>query len=432
MQLDKIQKHVIFVISLGNVLEWYDFYLYVYWAPTLSLIFLGKDTIFNRLFGIMSFFAIAFILRPLGSIYYGRLGDRLGRKKAFVSSMIVMAFFTLCVGFIPVYSQIGVFAPLILGIVRIAQTFPSGGELAGAFCYLYEAGPHNKKFVSSFGGVGNQIGVAIAVLECYFLQKYLSSEFLITWGWRISFVIGGLIGLGSVYLRYKLHETKDFQEVVKHHKVSHNPLGKICKENFQKILRGISFGAAQTVSFHFISILFPIYFFRLSGMSESEGLIATLILLALTTTPLPLYGFVAEKYGVKRLAIGSCLILLTLLFPLYYYIQSFSAGNALIVMGVFAFCLACITALWPYFLSHLFPAPIRYTCVGLSFNIGDGVLGGLSSLFAIYSINSSKNFTVFIWMASIGCLLTILSCIRMKIPRFPSAEVKDNSSSENM
>jgi MFS transporter, MHS family, proline/betaine transporter len=170
--LNKVQKYVIFAISFGNILEWYDNYLYVFWAPTLSSLFFAENSQAVRLFSIVAIFSIGFIFRPFGGVFFGRLGDRVGRRKAFILSLVVMAIPTVFMGFIPVYSQVGIFAPIILAILRIVQTFPSGGELPGAFCYLYEnAGPNNKKFMSSFAGVGNQIGIVLTQLAPYLAQE---------------------------------------------------------------------------------------------------------------------------------------------------------------------------------------------------------------------------------------------------------------------
>lgn len=414
LALNRVQKYVIFAISLGNILEWYDIYLYIFWAPILSNLFFGENSESIRLFNTISLFALGFILRPLGGVFFGHLGDRIGRRRAFILSMVCMAIPTFIMGFIPIYSQIGIFAPILLAILRIAQTFPSGGELPGAFCYLYEnASPRNKKFMSSFAGVGNQIGIGLAALECYFLKNSFSEETLTHWGWRISFIVGGLIGLGGFFLRYKLHETKLFQEMVTHHRMIRASIFSIFREHWLGILRGVFFGATQTTSFHFISVLFPIFFFHIFGINESQGLIATLVLLAILTIPLPIYGLLAEKYDVKYLVIGSCLLMLSLLYPLYSAIQSFSS-YAVLVIGIFALCLTCLTALWPYFLSHLFPTRVRYTCVGLSFNICDGGIGGLSSLFILYLFSVKKDLTAFVWIALISCLLSIISCMKIK------------------
>ncbi len=414
LSLTKIQKYVIFAITLGNVLEWYDFYLYIFWSKTLSTVFFREGNASINLIFIIGFFAVGFIFRPLGGLFFGRLGDKIGRKKTFIICLFLMSVPTFLMGFLPGYSQIGIYAPIFLAILRIGQTFPSGGELPGAFCYLYEAGAKNKKFVTSFAGMGNQIGIILAALECLLLEKILPEEIFSDIGWRVSFIVGGLIGMGGIFLRYRLHETSSFHEIVVHHKIVKASIRTVISKNWKKLLRGISFGTMQTLSFHFISILFPLYFLKLRKEDDSLDLIATAVLLCVATVPLPIYGLLAEKYGVSRLAVISCLCLMLLLYPLHVTLKHSEPWNAMIVMGLIALCIACFTAIWPYFLSHLFPTHIRYTCVGLSFNITDGIFGGISSLLSLYLINIKNNFTAVIWIIFLGCIVSLFSCAKIK------------------
>src|SRR3990167_456922 len=138
MNLTKIQKFVILAVSFGNILEWYEIYLYVFWAPVISQLFFDHTSYSVNLLSTVSLFAIGFLVRPLGGLFFGRLGDRIGRKKAFVLSILAMIIPTFLIGILPTYHQIGFAAPFLLAILRILQTFPAGGELPGAFCYLYE------------------------------------------------------------------------------------------------------------------------------------------------------------------------------------------------------------------------------------------------------------------------------------------------------
>ncbi len=411
--INRVQKHVIWAITLGNILEWYDIYLYIFWAPTLSALFF-KDNSSYSLFKIILLFALGYICRPLGGIVFGRLGDRIGRRQAFILSILLMTIPTFLLGLIPTYSQLGIYSPLILAFCRILQTFPSGGELPGAFCYLYEnADLKNRKFMTSFAGVGNQIGIALSAIECFLLETFLPSNILTEWGWRISFAVGGLIGLGGFFLRYRLHETKLFQELVVHHRMSQDSTLQVIKENWRKIITGISYGAAQTVSFHFISILFPIFFYKNFGISYSRNLIPSIALMILTTLPLPLFGLIGDKFGIKNLLIGACMGMICLLFPLYLSVQDYSVTGILVSMGLYVLCFTCITALWPYLISHLFHTSARYTCLGLSFNIADGVFGGIGTLITFYLVDVVDDFAWFTWALLIACLISLISFFRI-------------------
>lgn len=147
---------------------------------------------------------------------------------------------------------------------------------------------------------------------------------------------------------------------------------------------------------------------------------ATILLLTITTIPLPVYGLLAEKYNIVPLAIGASLSMLVLLYPLYNVINLPHQKYTLLIIGLSALCISCITAIWPYFISSLFPTRIRYTCVGLSFNIADGIVGGFSSLISFYFINMHESSVIFVWIILISCIISIASCLKMKLIKISS------------
>lgn len=413
--LNKTQKQIVWAITFGNILEWYDIYQYIYWAPTISNLFFNPESPTSNLFKALSLFALGYICRPLGGLFFGRLGDLIGRKKSFILSIILMTIPTFIIGLIPTYDQIGIFSSFILAACRVLQTFPAGGEIPGAFCFLYEnAEEKNRKFMTSFAGVGNQIGIALSAIECLLLDSYLPEPFLTDWGWRISFILGGFIGLTGFYLRYKLHETKLFHDVVIHHHMDKSPLFNVLRENWRKIIQGIGFGASQTVSFHFISILFPVFFYKTIGMNQAENIKSSIIFMLLTTIPLPIIGFMSQKMDIKKLLVSISILMIFLLYPILICFKNSDPTSLLIFMTFYIICFTGITALWPYLISNLFPTPVRYTCLGLSFNICDGIFGGLSTLLTFYFIDMIGNFPFFIITLGICCLISLSSFLLIR------------------
>jgi MHS family proline/betaine transporter-like MFS transporter len=411
----KQQRSVILAVTFGNILEWYEIYLYIYWAPIIAGLFFTFESPLINLTNTLLLFAMGFLVRPLGGVFFGRLGDRVGRKRAFYLSIIVMTVPTFLMGCIPTYAQIGVFAPILLALMRILQSFPSGGELPGAFCYLYEsAGPTNRRFMTSWGAVGNQLGIIISMLECFFLKKYLSHEALITWGWRISFLVGGLIGLCGFYLRRKLHETPLFEEMARNNKVTRRPILEVVKEYRYGIWMGILICALDAAAFYALSVFFPVYFEKVIGTSYSQNIIIALILLIVTTVPLPFFGLLGDKFNNKTMLITSTVGIILLLYPLYHSIHSPSLIYTGIIGTVFTLCFTCLTALIPFLLADLFPTRVRYTCVGLSFNIVDGVVGGLSPVIGLYLVHYTGNPGSFCWVLLICALISLYAYLKLK------------------
>jgi MFS transporter, MHS family, proline/betaine transporter len=396
----KSEKSIIFAVTIGNFLEWYELYLYVYWAPIFSKLFFKSDEVTSLIYVFM-IFGVGFLARPLGGLFFGRLGDRIGRRKALILSVLSMIIPTFCTGLMPSRAAIGIAAPILLTVMRLLQSFPAGGELPGAFCYLYEiAPPHKRRFMCSWAGVGYQLGILVSIIECTLIEYFLTPEHLYTWGWRASFIVGGLLGFLGLILRRRLHETPLFREMASHEKVVRAPLLQVIGRYKVPIFLGILFCAANSSAFYFLSINFPTSFHQNSGLS----LLTAIGILLFITIPLPFLGALGDRYDNKKMLIGSCGAMLLLLVT-YYYLSS-PLGIVSVVL-LFCFFLTVLTALIPYILADLFPTPARFTCVALSFNLADAIIGGFTPAAALYIIHASGNPSAFCWILALVSLLSL-------------------------
>ncbi len=404
---DKIT--VIAAVSLGNILEWYEIYLYIYWAPTFAKLFFSSTNTFSLIYTYL-IFALGFLSRPLGGLFFGRIGDTLGRKKSIILSILIMIIPTCVIGLLPTYEQIGIFAPIILGVMRLLQSFPAGGELPGAFCYLYEsAEPHKRKFMSSWGACGFQLGILISTIECFALESYLSPENLTLWGWRFSFLMGGLIGFLGLYLRHKLHETPLFQDITSHGQVVKKNLIQVIYKYKKSILIGILFCILNSASFYWLSINVSMSFATIFKTNYQHNLIMTSILILFITIPLPFFGMLADRWNVKKMLIYSTIGTIILIHPLHMAITHASLKWMIVSIGLFCLFFTCISALIPYILCDLFPTYVRFTCTALSFNLVDAIVGGftptIALLFARYTGNQNL-FCYFLLLCAVISLIT--------------------------
>lgn len=413
MDFSKKEKAtVIFAVTFGNLLEWYEIYLYVYWAPIIAKLFFKPNTELANLTNTFLIFAIGFLARPIGGVFFGRLGDRIGRRKALILSLVMMTAPTFATGLLPTYAQIGIFAPIILVCMRILQSFPAGGEIPGASCYLYESSRlSSRRLMCSWASLGFQMGILISTLECFFLEKYLPHEDLITWGWRLSFWIGGLLGICGLFLRYKLHETPLYKEMMTHEKIVSNPLIEIVKKYKKKIVMSTLFCAFNSSAFYLLTINLPFYLGSRLNTSYENNLIFTSILLILITIPLPFFGMLGDRFSNKKMLIGSTVALVILLFPLCY-----SVSIAILIPLVVVFCLlfTCLSALLPFAQADLFPTYARFTCLGISFNIADALIGGFTPAVALYLLHLTGQQGAFCWFLLFCALLSLSAFLRMK------------------
>lgn len=411
------QFQIIFAVTIGGMLEWYEFFLYIYWSPIIAKLFFQTDNEIVALINTLFLFFVGFLARPIGGLFFGYLGDRFGRKLSFMLTIVLMSIPCVATAFVPTYAQIGIAAPIILGSLRFLQGIPVGGELPGAMCYLYESGfPEGKRFITSFSLFGPQLGVIISLLECFFLEQYLSPESLLEWGWRLSFLCSGLIGLSGFFLRKKLKETSAFEHLEKDKKVLHNPITDALKYHKKNLVLGFSAAIFEATGFYIFSVFSGIYFIRLGVIDKIDNLIITLSILFAGTMLILFFGHLGDKIKIRRLLRMSTIVLGLLSLLLFLYPGQPTKAGIIIFETVFMLILSMQTALLPSLFCELFPNRVRYSCIGLSFNLCDTIVGGLTPIVSLYFVRSSENATSFMLIVVIAALisLTAFSCIKYR------------------
>lgn len=414
----KEKRTIILAVTIGNLLEWYEIFLYVYWSPIIAKLFFNSESELVNLTNTFLVFAVGFLARPLGGLFFGRLGDLIGRKKSLILSIMMMIFPSFVTGFLPTHAQIGWYAPVLLGIMRFLQSFPAGGELPGGACYLYESSPLSKRrYMCSWGSLGFQLGMLIATVECFFLERYMEPEALINWGWRLSFIVGGLLGLFGLFLRSRLHETPLYKEMGTHEKIVKESILTVMKKNKRGMVKAILFCALNSAAFYLLTVNFPVYFGKLLGIKYSDNLIISMFLLVLITVPLPFFGMLGDKFNNKKILLGSTSGIIALLYPLYLSINHSSWVFMGIVFVFFSLLTTCLSALLPFMISELFPTRVRFTCVAVGFNLADAMIGGFTPAIVLFLLYLTGNQASFCWWLFICALLSFFAFLTMKEPK---------------
>lgn len=371
-------------MSFGSLLEWYEIFLYIYWAPVISHLFFKASSDSTRLLNSLFIFMVGFWARPIGGIVFGRLGDLVGRKYSLICSITILIFPTLGIGLLPTYEQIGILAPIILVILRFLQALPSGGELPGAFCYLYECSPPSRRhYITSWGAIGSQLGIAISLLESKFMESMFSPAALSSWGWRVSFIAGSFIALLGLLLRSRLHETPVYRNIERRHQQLKISIFEIFKRYGRSIFMVMTLGLFNSAGFYMLCLALPIYtstIFRI----ENNNTLPSLILLILGSVFIPFIGFLGDRFNNKKMLITSIIIAALTLYPLYLAAEHLQSTYAALLLLIFIICLSVSAALLPYCFAIMFPPFIRFTGMGIGFNMGDGVLGSATTVMAFY------------------------------------------------
>ena len=273
-------RKVISAASIGNFVEWFDFALYGFLATLLAAHFFPSGDATAGLLKTFAVFAVAFAFRPLGGIVFGLLGDRIGRKRTLALTILIMAGATALIGILPSYATIGIWAPILLTLIRCAQGFSAGGEYAGACAYVMEHSPRDRRGrYGSFVPVSTFLAFASAALTAWGLERLLGAAAMADWGWRIPFLAAAPLGLIGLYLRLKLDETPAFQALEADHEVSHSPLGETLRLQGRSILRLGAFISLTALSFYMFTTYFSTYLQLAGGFDRAAALAISLITL---------------------------------------------------------------------------------------------------------------------------------------------------------
>ncbi|MCK7623985.1 MFS transporter [Streptomyces sp. RS10V-4] len=387
--------------ALGNAMEWFDFGIYSYLAITIGKVFFPTGSSTTSLLSSFATFAVAFLVRPLGGAYFGPLGDRIGRKKVLALTMIMMAAGTLCIGLIPSYAAIGLWSPALLILFRLIQGFSTGGEYGGASTFIAEYAPDKKRgFFGSFLEMGTLIGYTGAAGIVLVLNTALGPDAMLSWGWRIPFLVAGPLGLVGLYLRLRLDETPAFQkfeaaqghgaadtavpaEEDSSHLSANAPgkkLGEILTRHWPALILCIALVGAYNITDYMLLSYMPTYLTDTLEYSESHGLLILLATMVVLLCLLPTVGRLNDRYGRKPLLMSGMLGFLLLAAPAFLLVKQ---GSLLAVSGGMALLglsLLCLLGTMSAALPALFPTSVRYGSLSIGYNLAVSLFGGTTPL----------------------------------------------------
>ncbi|MEU6821427.1 glycine betaine/L-proline transporter ProP [Streptomyces atriruber] len=401
-------KRAVKAAALGNAMEWFDFGVYSYIAVTLGKVFFPSGNPTAQLLSTFGAFAAAFLIRPLGGMVFGPLGDRVGRQKVLALTMIMMAAGTFAIGLIPSYASIGVWAPVLLLAARLVQGFSTGGEYAGASTFIAEYAPDKKRgFLGSwleFGTLAGYIGGAGLVT---LMTALLSTDDLLSWGWRIPFLIAGPMGLIGLYLRMKLEETPAFAaELEKAHKDEQTRakvrLRDMVTGQWKALLLCMGLVLVFNVTDYMLLSYMPSYLTSELKYDETHGLLVILAVMALMMCAQPFMGALTDRVGRRPVIAAGCAGFFLLSIPALLLIREGSLWAIALGLGALGMLLVCFTASMPSALPALFPTKVRYGSLSIGFNISVSVFGGTTPLIvtALIGATGDKMMPAYYMMAA--------------------------------
>ena len=445
MKRDYSVWQIIGASSVGTMIEWYDFYIFGSLATVISPLFYpqGNNTI--ALIAYLSTFAVGFVVRPFGALFFGRIGDLVGRKYAFLVTLLIMGGATALIGLLPTYATIGMAAPITLLLIRILQGLALGGEYGGAAVYVAEHVPDERRgFYTSFIQITATLGLFVSLVVILVIQNLMSKQAFSSWGWRLPFIISIFLVAVSLYIRLRMKESPIFEHIKSKGMTSAQPLKEAFTrwDNLKRILislfgatagQGVVWYTGQFYALFYLQTILKV------NTTSANYIVATALLMGMPF--FVLFGSLSDRWGRKRIMMLGCLLAAISYWPIYKEMQAVTgsnivtaisqknpvtgaitltpqasvngvlqpakevltfvnfsqlAGNAVawkLVLLVFIQVIFVTMVYGPIaaYLVEAFPAKIRYTSLSLPYHIGNGVFGGLLPLIGLSVIAQTGN-----------------------------------------
>ncbi|TDD83107.1 MFS transporter [Saccharopolyspora karakumensis] len=401
--------------AIGNCTEWYDFGVYAYVAAYVGHQFFPGPWETISAFGV---FAISFLFRPLGSLFFGPLGDRIGRQKVLAVTILLMSGSTFVIGLLPTYGAIGIFAPMLLLLCRLLQGFSTGGEYGGAATYIAEYAPDRKRgFWGSWLEFGTLVGFGLGALVPTILILTLDSTSMETWGWRIPFLIAGPLGGVGLYLRSRLEDTPAFKQLENTHQVAKSPLRDLIREWWRQLLILMGIVILINVANYTILTYMETYLsdtLNVPDGQEHQVLIPLLLTVAFMMCIITPIGALSDRIGRKPLFISAAICFLVLPVPAFWLIGQ---GTVLTtVLGLALLAVGHVQLIGPLAatLPAMFPTKVRYAAFSVGYNISTAVFGGTAPLVndAVVTNTGNSYFPAFYLMGA--ALIALVPILLMK------------------
>ncbi|HET7357237.1 MAG TPA: MFS transporter [Nocardioidaceae bacterium] len=409
-RLNREQRKAIVAGSIGNAVEWIDWALYATLAPVFAGQFFGSSDPAVNLLSTLAIFAVGFVMRPIGGALLGAYADRRGRKKGLTLTISLMAGAAFVIAVTPSYGTIGLVAPLILLLARLVQGFSAGGEFGSSSSFLVESAAANRRaFAGSWQQVSVGAGVLVASGTSYVLTKLLSDAAMASYGWRIAFIVGGLIGLVGLWLRKSIAETGSFETARDTGRTGEkHPLMGMVKDHPKAALRVVGITIAGTLLYYIWMSYMPGYASTTTKVSLSNALLVNTIAVAYFLVLLPFVGLLSDKIGRKATLFGFAFGFLVFAYPAFRMLDNASFGTLLLVELIGVTFLTGYSANCAVIMSEQFPPEVRATGIGLPYAAAVAVFGGTAPYITTWMATHGYRDQTWIYVAGaalIGCIV---------------------------
>ncbi|WP_034523479.1 MULTISPECIES: MFS transporter [Bifidobacterium] len=408
---------------LGNFIEWFDYASYSYFATVIAGVFFPSADRTVALMQTFGVFALSFVLRPVGALFWGHFGDRFGRKRALSLSILLMSGASFLIGCLPSYAVIGLVAPLLLLALRMVQGFSASGEYAGAATFLGEYAPVKRRGIyCSLIPASTAIGLLAGSTLAMVMTSHLSAAAMGGWGWRVPFLMAGPLGLIVHYIRNNVADSPIYEqmnaELERKQEGAYDagrpvsPLRTLFRHHFKQVL--LSFGACMlnAVGFYTVLTYLPTYLTETVGMAVSESSLVTTICLVLYIGLVFAMGHISDRFGRKKVLIGACVAFIVLTVPAFMILETGAFWPVLLVELALCATLTANDGTLSSYLTETFPTSVRFTGFAFSFNLANAIFGGTAPFIATWLIWATGSPIAPAWyMVATAAVALVAMCL---------------------
>jgi len=397
---------------VGNIMEWYDFALFGYFAAILGALYFPSGDPSAELIKTYGVFAASFVMRPVGAVVFGHLGDRLGRKRALELSVGVMAIPTFLLGLLPTYAQVGIAASIALTLLRLLQGVSVGGEYTSSFSFVIEHAPADRRGLhGALTTTGAIVGILLGSLVSALTLQTLTPQQAQSWGFRVPFLFGVVVGGVGLYIRSQLHETPSYERMKAEGNIARSPIREALANNPRQIFATMTMYWLGAAGFYVIFFNLVAYLPQVVGTPREEAQLLNSIALLVLIVTLPTAAYVSDRIGRRPVLLVGCTAMFFAVVPLFWLLNRGGFGNLLVAHIALAILCGLAMAPIPAAVTELFPARTRFSGLSIGYNASLALFGGTSPMISTYLVKLTGDTIAPAYYLAFAALMSFITVL---------------------